>query len=356
MEYIPLLRLKSTEESILLEELDITENIFPLVEVVDQEEFVENINIIEEKFGDIMVDLPLYLSERTESNNKHRNDVREILERHGSVDINGQTNFYLSEENSIIPVVSTFSHDIDYDNLISGFNSLENEFERIAIRIFVFSRGMTDDQIENLNQLANSIRNEDILLLDLLEFEDVMEPVISNISEINNIFQHNNTYLLNAFDVEIDRDVHNYTPVLAKSFGFNGFGDFATIPRWEGGYGYGGPGRRIIRFYAYNDNRLVHFVHEDDFTDAVGFLKDSIYWEDAQDDNHPDNCNYCNHVDNDNFNRGPTWWKKYRIIHYINSIYYHTFPEMDRYTDPEDFDMDGYHDINKKTNNILDDI
>ena len=163
----------------------------------------------------------------------------------------------------------------------------------------------------------------------------------------------NEIYILNAFDYDGSNDTHNYSPLISKELNTSGFGDFATIPRYEAGGGSGAQTKKI-RFYNYNNNTLMHFIHESSFQGALQEFKQTQYWQEIEngEENHLGICNHCRSIEQETYNNSQTWWKKYRIMHYINSILSHTLPNISKYDNPEDFDPDGYNDIVKKTGPI----
>lgn len=364
MKYIPIFRLKSVENTLLSNEINNTENLTPLLEITDNETFEESISNLCKKFNKIMVELPLYLSTRP---NKHQSGVLDIINEYESTEGDSQVAFYkdyqkdkkmnLLKEDYLdlgfTPVISTIPSNTTYSDFLKKYNDLKDSFNEIAFRLFVYSTEITDAQKENIQNIVNSIRDTDFILLDVLGFENVEVRTRNNLEEIIKLFDKNEIYILNAFDYDGGKNTHNYSPLLSKELKTTGFGDFATIPRIEAGGG-GGAQTKKIRFYNYNTNNLMHFIHETSFQGAIPQLEQSEYWKELKDDeeNHLAICSYCNSIEQKTYNYSQSWWKKYRIMHYINSIMNHTIPNMSKYDNSEDFDPDGYNDIVKKIGTI----
>ena len=364
MKYVPILRFRSIENTLLSDEIKNSDNIIPLLEIVDEEIFEKFIANTCNKFDKLMVELPIYLSERP---NKYQTDVLDILNKYESSEEDSQISFYKDCQKDknfnlvtedypdlgFIPVISTIPRNITYSDFISKYNNLKNLFNEVAFRFFVYSTDITPEQKENILTISNSIRDNDIILLDILGFENVEGQIRKNLEEIISMLNEKQIYILNAFDYNGNNDTHNYSPLIAKELNTSGFGDFATTVRYEAGGGGGGQTKRI-RFYEYNNHNLIHFQHESSYTGATQFLKQSQFWKEIirEEENHLSICSYCNAIEQDIYNNGHSWWKQYRIMHYINSILNHTIPNMSQYDNAEDFDSDGYNDIVKKMGTI----
>ncbi|MFH1229706.1 MAG: hypothetical protein V1678_04770, partial [Candidatus Aenigmatarchaeota archaeon] len=246
-----------------------------------------------------------------------------------------------------IPVASSEENtDEAYEKLLITFNELKKTFPRIAVRIFVSHIQVTPHQEAQLRVISDNLRKDDIILLDVIAFEGVEQPVLSNVKTICSLLPAGNEkHILNAFDIRTNRgEVHNYGPLLAKHLGFNGFGDFATSLRYEPKGGR--QGKKIIRYYVGDsNNKLVHFV-DTAFSRSLSLLKASAYWTQAIGRGHNKNCAGC--LITATPNESMTFWKKFRILHYIFSILNDTLPHMNSHKNPQDIDTDGYANLYNK--------
>lgn len=355
MNYIPILRLGPIETRLMTNELS-GKDILPLLEITDASNFAKGLKTANEKFGsNFMVELPLYLSE---AENKHLDRVSQLIvnAQRNSGKLSAQSNFYMKNREVIpIPVISAEERNplSIYNQIISRFQDLKDHFESVAIRIFVSHLRLTEGARNEIKTIFDIMRPKDMLLLGVVNFEGVELGVHKNLSEIMKTKSEENNknkvYILNAFDIrDIRSETHNYNPLLCKTFEMDGMGDFATISRLEPSGGGGSP-TRIIRFYYYWDHKLVPFVSPaGGYLDALRRLKNSPIWKKALDDKHVENCEACQEAENTS-NEGHSFWKKFRILHHINSMLTGTVPMMEKYANPEDFDIDGYDNIFKKS-------
>jgi hypothetical protein len=327
-------------------------DIFPLLEIVDKKFFNDNTDKIKDRFSKgVLVELPPYLTDR---GNKYFGGVINLLEGlDGDTRILRQTDFYKKNKDRInIPVISSSSIKLlSYKDLIDGFNDLKAHYPKIAVRIFIRSVELTDTNIKHLEDLMTLLRKDDIILLDVVEFDGVEQHILNNLEKIIDIIPKEkipNSFILNAFDATGDWrvDVHHYAPLLAKLNNLSGFGDFATMPRFEE-EGGSNTSTSVIRFFSPWDSELVHFK-SNSFADAKVKLKNSGIWRTVRNDGHFTSCDSCREINNKD-TEWKTFWKIFRINHHINSIMTKTIPSMTKYNNPQDFDMDGYNNIFKKT-------
>jgi hypothetical protein len=351
MEYIPILRLGTIEAKLLQNEIN-GQPVFPLLEVTNTKVLQKSAGEIARHFkGEYMVDLPMYL---LYTMNKYTSEIDEIINsipRDASTSaFSTQTRFYVANRNWIkIPVASAEEDmSVSYDNVLITYNELKAYFPKIAVRLFVSHIQLTQVQKAKLKVILDNLREGDIILLDVIGFEGIEQPVLINIQEIIKMAAKNKIYLLNAFDIRTNRgEVHNYSPVLAKSFKFAGFGDFVTSYRYEPTGGM--PGVKIIRYYIGDvNNKLVHFV-DATYTAAFNQVKNSNYWKQAAARNHNQRCLGCTST-NKGANDSPIFWKKFRILHYIFSILHDTLPRVVKDKNPQDTDPDGFANLYNKTN------
>jgi hypothetical protein len=352
MEYIPILRLRQTESKILKEINGKT--ICPLLEIVDSKSF-QSFTAKNYKFSkDLMIDLPIYL---TEEENRYYVGVTEILDGvNGASKQLKQAEFYKSNAKNIgIPVVSSKSIKIrlDYNDLLIGYNALDKTtFPKIAIRIFVNSIDLSPKNIASFKSLLSAIRDEDLLLFDVVEFDGVEQGAMNNLNILLALLSEKlkeRSFILNAFDITSNwrSDVHHYAPVLSKLFGLGGFGDFATMPRHEDAGGASGT-TSVIRYTIGWEDRLTHFASPS-FQVSSTTLKNAQVWADAKTNGHFNMCNPCKQIDTKN-TEWKTFWKMFRIEHHINTMLSNTLPNILKYKNPQDFDIDGWDAISKKGN------
>jgi hypothetical protein len=353
MRYIPILRFRPVELKILLSTPH--NGIFPLLEIVDSG-MINKLEKLKERFENgIMVDLPLYL---LDNENKYFGGVMQLLEGlDGSDKSSKQVNFFKDKKNKEmvdIPVVSSESiRLLSYKNLVDGFKKLKDDYKKIAFRIFVRPVEISSTEFKYLEELVKLLRENDIILLDVVEFDSVEPQVLTNLQKIVDVIQENkktNTFILNAFDVTGDwkRNSHHYAPLLVKITNVGGgFGDFATIPRSEDA---GGSYTKtsIIRFFSPWDIKLVHFMSDKSFFDAKRQLKKSKLWQTSIDEGHFSLCDSCKEIDKKD-TEWKTYWKFFRINHHINCMISNMMSCFETYNNPQDFDMEGYNNIFKKT-------
>jgi hypothetical protein len=334
MKYIPIFRLKSIENSILSNELKNDKKIIPLVEVTDEDIFYNSISNLCNKYDNPLVELPLYLALRP---NKHQLGVTEIIDKYSTSD-DPQISFYNEYKKSpyyhvgkdeipdlkYIPVLSSVPSDITYSNFIDRYNVLSKTFDSIGLRIFVYSIQITKPQSDNLKKITEILKDNDIILLDVLSYVNVEQQVNDNISAMIKILNKKNMYILNLMDYDGINNIINLGPNLSTTMKISGFGDFATMIRYEPS-GSGGSTTKRIRFYNFNSNYLLNFQHDSSYSGAVRLLKQSVDWTQVKQSDHFLQCDYCQAVDNNTYNQNHVWWKRFRMVHYINSILNNTF-------------------------------
>jgi hypothetical protein len=350
MEYTPILRFKPVELKIL-EKIQPT-GVFPLLEIVDQQTF-KNIDTVKKRFKEIMVELPRYL---IHGNNKHSGGIMRIFLSFGGNDLSSlQTEFYTKNKEKIdIPVVSSTTSEpglvANYKELVDGLKSIKNDFSKVAVRIFVNPIDISEANIQSLKDLSSELRKDDIILLDVINFDGVESYILKNLGKIVDLIgssEAKRIVLLNAFDSDGDwrKDPHHYAPLIAKHFGFSGIGDFATIPRMES-LGGSGTMTSVIRFFSPWDLQLMNFK-SNSFKRAKQDLIKSPIWEKSVDIGHFDSCPYCKEAKK-NDTEWKTFWKFFRIQHHIKSMVDDVIPCMGKFKSIEDFDMMGCDKLFKK--------
>jgi hypothetical protein len=351
MEYIPIFRFGATEVRILQKIPH--RDIFPLLEIVNIKR-LKSITKVKSRFHKgTMVELPLYLGQ---SRNKHFGNVLSILtDLEGSSRADKQVNFYKIHKDLIdIPVISTDNDNIvNYSTLPESFNSIKDDYKKIAIRIFITALELSSQNTNHLKKLMGIIRENDIVLLDIVHINNAEAAIMKNIELIKALIPETNlknTMVLNAFDVSSQHvDIHHFAPLINKKFNLGGFGDFATIPRDEGAGGIGTTA--IIRYFFPRDLNLIHFVNTS-FRRAKTELEASTYWAALMGNGHYDKCDACKKI-HTSHTESKTEWKIFRIWHHIACIFTDVIPNYDRHSNPQDFDIDGWDIISKKTGNKM---
>jgi len=101
--------------------------IIPLIEVINENNLGNFYHMLKDKYGEVWVDLPYYL---TEYSNIFRNNVIELKSRYTS-----PRDFFLTHKNYVdVPVISA-SHAYSFDQEKDFYESIKEEFDKIAVRI-----------------------------------------------------------------------------------------------------------------------------------------------------------------------------------------------------------------------------
>jgi|GEM_PF-5038709 len=309
--------------------------IIPLVEVINENNFGNFHYILKGKYGEVWVDLPYYLAEHS---NSFESDVIKLKSRYIS-----PRDFFLTHKNYVdVPVISApFSHSFDQEKKF--YESIKEEFDKIAVRIRVPTYDISNI-LDSFNKLIKAMRPEDVLLLDVFRFSRVESQIVSNIRKIIRIARQKNIdlFILNAFDTK-QENCHNYGPLLTAYFSLNGFGDFATDERYRS-KGGSGASTKIIRYYDPSSFTLRFFTEKTTrYEGAKEKLISSGYWATISDSQHQKRCRVCREVAN-NLNRNdPSYWRRFRILHYLNCLVHETVSQYYSANTPEDLDPDGYN-------------
>ena len=354
MKYLPILRFRTVEIDLLKNEIP-NKDVIPLLEIVNEDKFKDNVSEVNQRFDEVMVELPIYLLEYA---NKYRSPIIEIINNNKVEDKSEQSSFYIIHKEEIkIPVISSSPKDTNYNKLQIIFEELKKEFKKIAIKIIVPETTLSQDMKINLGILLSLLREEDILLFYVNRLNGYEQTVNHNIEGIKSLLKEKNIsnrkYILNCFEVVSSSfDIHNYNPIMTNRYSFDGFGDYATGYKLES-EGGGAWITKIIKYYDYKDFELRMFSGNS-FSEAVDNLKKSGTWTTIKSDKHLDYCNVCEEVENNKWKDNPIYWKRFRILHYILSILNHTFKAIEDAPTPEDLDMEGYQDLFKKEENDTD--
>lgn len=274
------------------------------------------------RFSEIFVDTPLY---------------------HRECDFAGQdntANFHNKKTDlSDTPVISQDYDDgiLDYSPLERGIETINEEFESIAIRIFVPSIELTDRQMEQLIALSDQLSGSDTVFLDVLRIEAGIGQVYKNAESISSVFEDNRIFLLNAFNPHNrSEDAHNYGPLFARRIGISGYGDY-MLERREMPDGNPRTQNRIIRYYIPDEFKRTR-IRGKGYDSAASNMVETTYVS-------PSHCDYCRKfLSRVNHNRASC--KEFQMGHYVQSMRDHLI-EMRSYP-PEDLDMDGHNNLIKK--------
>ncbi|MUV49293.1 hypothetical protein [Haloarcula sp. CBA1122] len=300
--------------------------VMPVIEIIDEDDF-NHLDSYREFERDLMIDLPRYLVPR---NNKHQDDVDTIVSNYSSV-----ADFYRQNvDNDDVPVVSGDAEPpIDYSQLTSLYNQLENDYDRLAIRIFVGLRQFDHQQEQQIRDLVSQLRDDDLVLIDLVDTAGFDSDAYRNAETIVGLLDSQETYILNAF--KYDESNHNYGPVAAKELDISGFGDFVINQRFPQEMNFRPP-TQYIRMFNTDTMELENFGG-DGYDNAYNQMRNSNGLD-------PDHCEYCRQADSDP-NWGPNFWKRVRMGHYISEVLDETLDRMESQTSPN-LDSHGYDEIN----------
>lgn len=309
------------------------DGIRPLIEVVDVGIFRRFATSLRRKYGEILVDFPLYL---LESSNKFFESIQELSRRYSN-----QTSFFQSFQSLIdIPVVSASQMGIlDYNAERSILQNMKQHFERLAVRVRVptFDLSRAQTILGSYQSLLATMTEADLLLFDVFSMSGVENQINLNLELMSRLGKEKNLelFVLNAFEPFDLR--HNYGPIFSYRYDLNGFGDLATEKRFPPAGGRAQ--RRIIRYY-YWDRYMLKEIARTNYHLAALQLRNSPYW--ANHAHHIPSCNVCGEVNNNRYNEGHSYWKRFRMLHYLNSITNETRKQFTLATSDEDLDPDGF--------------
>ena len=302
---------------------------------------------LKRRYGEVWVDLPYYL---TEKSNYFQDDAKELY-----YDYEQEPESFFEDNKQYIdvPVISApLSYSFDLEKNI--YDSIKSEFNKIAVRIRVPLVEITTNMLSSLSNLVEEMRDDDVLLLDVFQFTSIETQIFSNIEKMNEIFQQNdvNVSILNAFETN-QLNCHNYGPLLSAYFNMEGFGDFATEERYKASGGGGSPTRKI-RYYEPSTYTLWFFKDANGYNGAKEKLVQSGSWENTSlTPQHLTICNVCYEVNNDDYNKDNGYWKRFKILHYLNCIANETRSQYSSFNTSEDLDPDGYDTILRTGGEIL---
>lgn len=275
----------------------------PLIELVDDGD-VERLESYREMSDDVLVDVPVYL---TEYDNEYEESVRSLLDDYANV-----AEFFNDTEEVEIPILSHLDTEpINYGEYLSIHEQLSQDFDQAGIRLFVSGRQFTDTQRSALENLANMVSKDTLVLFDLIDvggFRDE-ERVAQKLERLEQLFDPNLTFVLNAFRPYEGTNV-NHGPEIAREIGADGFGDFVVNRRIERNIPVGNNVDRRIRHYFPDDREINEFEGES-YDEAQEGLTGDSDWD-------GDHCDFCRRAEAEGGHH--SFWKEIRMGHYIDSV------------------------------------
>lgn len=277
--------------------------LLPLVEILDSSD-LDLLDPYRDVAGEVLLDVPYYLTERA---NDYQDDVVELIS-----DFDNVSDFFNSHVDQIdIPVLShSIEKPMNYGEFITLYHQLSNEYDQAGIRLFVDTTEVTETQESALTALSNEITDDVLIFFDLIDVGgfDRDENMIDKLRSLSNIFERNETIVLNAFQ-PFDAANLNYGPTVTEECDLDGFGDFVINRRIVRSFPAGDVDR-TIRHYFPSDSELNEFVGED-YNEAQEELLDDPEWDGTH-------CNFCRQAEREGGHH--RFWKEVRMGHYIDSV------------------------------------
>jgi len=316
---------------------DAPEGIFPLIEVINEQLFVKYVSRFRSKYGKVMVDVPSYL---VESSSRYYDAFQNFISNNPN-----PLNFYKKYQSIIdIPVISTQSSGdmkAAYNLITTNLQQLQPFFKQIAVRIKVHTVDLTStpEIVTAYKDLIKSMRPTDLILFEIFDISRMEHAIQSNLNIMcaqSGLYSLKG-YVLNAFN-PVDNG-HNYGPLFSYKLQLSGFGDFATEKRFPSRGGTSP--NRIIRYYYWNKFLLKEHLNSN-YTTAINSIKSNHFWTNNI-PTHRLNCRACDIVENaSNYNQGSVFWKRFRVLHYLNCIQNETKTAYSQAACAEDLDPDGH--------------
>ena len=287
-------------------------DLLPIIEITEDSD-LNNLVQYAQAGTPVLVDVPRYLTE-TEEPNGLTEDVEELL-----TSTNSAVDFLNDNFDKVdVPVVSgPLDLPSDYTDLVDVYNSLSDDFDRVAVRIFIPSTELDESQVDDLRILEEVLAPQDIVLLDYFEVGNLGPSATGrqNLIKVSELFENYSRVILDAFNV-FEGINYNFGPVIAKQAGVEGFGDFAVNQRYPPAKDIpmGLHDTRTIRHYDFDDREIVEF-------EGKGFSgPDRAYQElDSWNKWDSDHCEFCEEAATED-SEGFGFWKRVRVGHYIDSV------------------------------------
>lgn len=342
MRYVPILRFRDSEKTIL-ENVDISNKIVPLVEIVQDKRrsnmiatcFEDITNYLQKKDTRIFVDFPLYFKFKSKTKPGVLKFIQPIL-ANPSLRLN---HFDKLIGQNIIPVVSYNPNSPLYQsNYISQeFTHLRKSFTQIAIRIFL------PHAQQALQEAEKYIQQDDIILVDLDNIshnDQILSSFYSLVINYAKKYKCKTVLIRSAIDPDTAYTKltnNSIVPQLDNSLlteftkhGFDAFGDYCGLKKDELQDG-GMPSPGCIFYHWWTNAYYGHkgvYKQADTFTSMViPSLMSSNEWKDYQSKSnlaHINSCPGCKTIDQiyktkKNGDSAPKW-KTIIASHYLHTM------------------------------------
>ncbi|WP_207590494.1 hypothetical protein [Halomontanus rarus] len=331
--YIPVIRHGYNEQRVVEEfedyssenELEYNGKILPILELTDTDD-VNELESYRASFEKILVEYPFHLQD---SENKYSNDVKSLFSPYSGLD-----DFYDDVlESGDVPVVSgSAQRPVDYGNHRSRYLRINSDYPEVAVRLFIRLVELDRHQKEDIRELIDTLREDDLILLDLVDVAGMDTTAYENLEWVMNQIEDQDAYILNAFKYTDSN--HNYGPIASQSLGANGFGDYVINMRFPQEMNFA-PSVSYIRLYDSETHEIMNYGGAN-YEEALESVLDSGDWN-------PSDSPFVEKAFRDP-NLDPSTWKRVRMGHYMWSVVDDTLDRMETETG-RDLDERGYSDI-----------
>ena len=321
--YIPILKTRSSEMN-AIKELNycFSDSIIPMFEVINQK---FGLDVIKE----IMNGKKAFIDLFKFSINKYGNRI-DLSKAEYSWRLSEDNNFYINELKKIkndlgfIPVISIKKDfEIKSVDLYSIINNLQSKHNSIALRI-------TDDYLEQYNDIFSKLRHNDYLMLDIgeqnpdskfIEIDEFSELEIQSQKVILNsprLKEQKNGDYSNGITNNIDTSLVN----IIEEYGFDGYGDYMGLkdcmPENQGSRGIG---NALALLYDYKINKFHCFINEDKNKGMTGYREVKKEILEVENELNPDmDCPAFAKIKSINCGNWSTW-HNITTERYIHQIY-----------------------------------
>jgi len=339
--YIPIIRPRSAERRLIdrlsvgfeqFDEENSERSLLPCLEITEPG---VDLTFYESAQGRLLVDFPEYLSQRSTAFEASPGDdgdegIDEFLDQYNRDPVQ----FFEAKAEAVdIPVLSPERPEpVVFADIHRQHRELRDQFDELAVRLFVPFESFDDRQQENLAALLADLRPNDIVLIDILSVASFNGDYYDRIQSLVDDASGHETYVLNAFEPR-ESVTHNNGPVLALELGLAGFGDFATDSRYPSG-GAAGDSERDSILRQYDDAAFeVKEYSAETYPEALNNAQADGSFD-------PDHCEFCNNMASEDRDWSEIW-KTNSMGHYISEVVDYTLPDMVN-TGPENLDATGY--------------
>lgn len=309
--YAPILRDGSSERNVVrqfggLQQFTEQERggFYTVIEAISEED-LNNLNVYQSAADRVLVDVPTYLAERE---NKYSEAIKELIKRFGSAER------FLSENNDQIPVPiisGSLTTPIPYENHLTSYQHVSDNYNSVAIRLFIRPTEFHRDQKKELQKIESEINSNDLLLFDFIETSRLEsgKQGYENIQYLCELFKDNTKIVMNAFS-SYDGVNYNFGPNIAKDLGAEGFGDFAINFRFPEEVPLGKIDTRKIRQYSPSESKVAVF-EGNGYANAFKKLEEWDRWD-------PTHCEFCRRAARQD-TEWDAFWRRVRMGHYISA-------------------------------------